>query len=68
MVASKEDYNDLSSEEREYSSSNGGFSHFNSIQEGIGINVAGIEEQTTSQSTIGLTLEVCLEIDDPKDM
>ena len=37
-------------------------------EEGIDINVAGIEEETTSQSAIGLTLEVCLEIDDPKDM
>ena len=62
MVASEEHYNDLSSTDSE-SSPSSGFSHSNSIQEGIGINVAKIEEETTSQSTIGLTLEFCLELD-----
>ena len=60
MVVSKEDYNDLSSTESNLSSSSGS-SHFNSIHKGI--HVANIDGKTTSQSTIGLTLEVCLEID-----
>ena len=45
MVVSEEDYIDLSSRESD-SSSRDGFSHFNSIQEGI--HVVDIDGETTS--------------------
>ena len=59
-VASEEDYNDLSSTDSD-SLSSSGFSDLNNIPEDI--NVADVDEETTSQSTIGLDLEVNLEID-----
>ena len=58
-MASKEDYNDLSSVDSD-SSSSSGFSHFDSTQEDI--NVPYVNRETAFQSTIGLTLEVYLEI------
>ena len=60
MVVLEEDYNDLSST-KSNSSSSSGDSPFNSIQEGI--YVVNIDGETTSQCTIGLTFECCLEID-----
>ena len=60
IVASEEDYNDLSLMDSD-SSSSSGFSDLNNIPKDM--NVADVDEETTSQSTIGVDLEVVLEID-----
>ena len=54
-TASEEDYNDLSLTDSN-SSSSSGFSDLNNIPKDI--NVADVDEETTSQSIIGVDLEV----------